>query len=92
MTYGALQLPQGQPLSSPHTIRASQQTDSIFYLIRSLWTLVGRSRPFQRLDCVVRLSPHWTSLSLQRVVDECEECLGEGPLDFRIVQEKIALS
>lgn len=70
----------------------TQQTDSIFYLIRSLWTLVGRSRPFQRLDCVVRLSPHWTSLSLQRVVDECEECLGEGPLDFRIVQEKIALS
>lgn len=41
---------------------------------------------------MVRLSPHRTSLSLQRVVDKCEECLGEGPLDFRIVQEKIALS
>lgn len=51
-----------------------------------------RPRPFQRLHRVARLSPHGTSLSLQRVVDECEECLGEGPLDFRIVQEKIALS
>lgn len=34
-------------------------------------------------------SPRRTSLLSK--VDELEECLGEGPLDFTIVQEKIAL-
>lgn len=48
--------------------------------------LPALSRLLQRFDDVaVRLSPGWR-------FDGREECLGEGPLDFRIVQEKVALS
>lgn len=39
---------------------------------------------------MTRLSPRWSSLSLKRLTGE-RSALVRGPLDFRIVQEKIAL-
>lgn len=80
-------LPQGQPLSSFFTATADF-TDALFTVDFGRHADPGL---FKDSPCGEPVTAR-TSLSLQRVVDECEECLGEGPLDFRIVQEKIALS